>query len=338
MHLAGVVLGAVDACAEAVASFTGVAVGLYCAYVFHIVVECAHASIFVVYECHMSPSALLIVYSLSAHRFLVAHFHTQAVVGGDAQFDSTVGGALAEEHCVLRPVGKYPHFHCEWFAVPVAYKFGGQFIVFAVEGYRNRVVGLSTVANTCNFEVIVGEQAFGYGFVEIETNFIVHSEYAVGRLCAAEQARIIHILNTAVNCRVVEIFRFVNQTRAHSADIISLVGQVVHKHLVGDCARLLGVNHLGIHVLVESSFIKRRVVVETLQRNPVFIGARSGFVLKHYTVETIVVYVETIDIDFHIVLFKTIYFFGRQFGVVSPVGRRTLQVDIGSRWSEVNMD
>ena len=257
MHVAGKVHIAVDACAKGVGAFAVEAVGFNSADIFNKVVVSAHFLYAVVGHGHMSPCALVVIELLVADNGLVAHFHAEAVVGSDAKFDGVVGCALAEEHCILLLVGKHPHFHGERLVVPIAVEFGGEHVVFTVESNRNRVVGLGTVANAGHLEVVVGEQAFGNGFVEVQTNLVVHCEHAVGRLCAAKQARIIHVLDAAVNSRVVVILIIANHTCAHCAEVVALVGQVVHKQLVSDCAQIFRVNHFGVHVLGKGGFVFR---------------------------------------------------------------------------------
>ena len=337
VHVSCEVVFAVDACAEGVGAFAVEAVGFNFADVFNKVIECAHFFFAVVGHCHVSPSALVVGNLLVADDGLVAHFHFEAIVGGDAQFNSAVGCALAEENCILWLVGKNPHFHGERFVVPVAVELGGEHVVFAVETNRNRVVGLCAVANAGHLKVVVGEQAFGNGFVEVQANFVVHSEHAVGRLCAAEQARVIHILDAAVNSRVVINLRDAILACAHSAEVVALVGQVVHKQLVSDCARFRRVNHLGVLIFCKSFVIWNRVVIEALQRNPVFVGTCCRFVLQHYALEVVVVHVEFVERNFHVVLGVSVHFFGRQLGVVGPVVRWGLNVHVGSRRCEADL-
>ena len=174
VHVSCEVVFAVDACAEGVGAFAVEAVGFNFADVFNKVIECAHFFFAVVGHCHVSPSALVVGNLLVADDGLVAHFHFEAIVGGDAQFNSAVGCALAEQNCILWLVGKNPHFHGERLVVPVAVELGGEHVVFAVETNRNRVVGLRAVANAGHLKVVVGEQAFGNSFVEVEANFVVH--------------------------------------------------------------------------------------------------------------------------------------------------------------------
>ena len=61
------------------------------------------------------------------------------------------------------------------------------------------MVGGGAGAYARDFKVIGREQAFGDRLVEVEAHLRVHVEDTISRLSAAEEPRVVHILDAAVH-------------------------------------------------------------------------------------------------------------------------------------------
>ena len=139
-----------------------------------------------------------------------------------------------------------------------------------------------------------------------------------------------------MNLWVVVILYIVNHTCAHSSDIVTLVGQMIHKEAIVNYSAIFRINHLRIHAFIECGIIRCWVVVIAHQCNPILIRIRSWLVLQHYAMETIVIDVKAIDFHIHIMLIQAIDFSSRQLGVVGPIFGRTFHSYISSRRNEMN--
>ena len=198
------------------------------------------------------------------------------------------------------------------------------------------MVGLGAVSDARNREVVVGEQALGNRLVEVKPDFVVHSEHTVGRLCAAEQTRVVHILDTAVYLRIVEnLAQAVNEACAHGTQIVALVGKVVHKQAVFDGAIIVSIDERCILVVGDGLVVVFLIIIVAHQCNPFFVRARRRLVLEYNAAEIVVVNIETVEFHIHVVLLEAVHLGCGQLGVICPAVGRAFHIHIGSRWGEV---
>ena len=330
MHLACEVSASVHAGSEHISALAIILAHLSCADKLLVVIVSRHVALIVIYESHVCPCALLIVERLVADDGLVSHLHLQAVVACGCKFDGAVGVALAEEHSVLRLVCKCPHLDGEVLAAPVALEFRHEFVVLTVEAYAYAMVGLCSVADARYREVVVGEQSVGYRLVEREHHLVVNGEHAVRRLCATEEARIIHILDAAVYGRIVKYLLIVDHARTHCAQVVTLILQVVKEPAILDGAGVCRLYHLGVHAVGQRLIIEGLVVIVAHERGPVVVAARRRLILKHDAMEVVIVHIKSVNHYVHVMLLHAVHLCRWQLGVVRPVVGRLLQVHVCS--------
>ena len=338
VHLAGEVSASVHTGSEHISALAIILAHLSCADKLLVVIVSRHITLIVIYESHVCPCTLFVIERTVTDNGLVSHLHLQAVVACRCKFDRTVGIALTEEYCILRFVCKSPHFYCQVLAAPIALELRNKFVVLSVKTYAYTMVGLCAVAYARYREVVVGEQSFGYRLVECELHLIVDSEHAVGRLCATEEARIIHILDTAVYGRIVIYLLIVNHACTYSAQVVTLILLVVHKPAIFDCTGISSLDHLCIHTILHSLVEEGLVVVVAHERCPVVVAARRRLILKHDAMEVVVVHIESVNHYVHVMLLHAVHLRCCQLGVVCPVVGRLLQTHACGRRSEVNAE